>query len=160
GEIDLFVLFDDLEFAVVVAEFKIVDIDVKVQVAVGNLVGRGFADLQSFRKAVLQMAVLSILAVLGTGLNTVRADGRVKYIDLARTAVILADRHLDRSFGCDHRFDVQSCHELDIVHGENVRRVGHRKRERRTDLRNRQDGVFERDVLGNKLNYGFVDLEK
>ena len=40
-------------------------------------------------------------------------------------AVILLDRVLERGLGGHHRLDVVARHELDVVHGEHVGRVGH-----------------------------------
>ncbi len=74
-------------------------------------------------------------------------------------AVVPLDGPDDRGLGRHHRFDVVARHELDVVHGEHVGRVGHRDRERRAGARERDDLVFLRCLRGNELHDRRIDLE-
>ena len=49
--------------------------------------------------------------------------------DLAGAAVILRDRCLHAGFGDDYRLDIETGHELYVVHREDVRRIDHGERE-------------------------------
>ena len=64
-----------------------------------------------------------------------------------------------RRFGRDHRLDVVARHELDVVHGEDVRRIGHGDGDRGAGLVDREDVVFAGHVAGDQLDDGGVDLE-
>ena len=81
-----------------------------------------------------------------------------------RGGVVADDRIADRGLGGDHRLDVVARHELDVVHGEHVGRVGHRDGEGRAGPAERNDlvlvGGFGRDQLddpGVDLELGQVD---
>ena len=69
-----------------------------------------------------------------------------------RLAVVLLDRLDDRGFRRHDRLDVVARHELDVVHGEHVGRVGHRDRQRRAGARERDDLVLLRGFGGNQLD--------
>ena len=73
--------------------------------------------------------------------------------------VIALDRVGDRRLGRDDRFDVVARHELDVVHGEHVGRIGHRDRERRAGPAERNDLVFLRGFGGDQLDDRRVDIE-
>ena len=62
------------------------------------------------------------------------------------------DRFADRRFGRHHRLHVEAGHELDIVHGEDVRRVGHRDGQSRTHARKRDDLVADRGLLRDQFD--------
>ena len=49
--------------------------------------------------------------------------------DFARRAVVLGDRGLNAGFGNNDWFDVKARHELDVVHGKDIRRIDHREGE-------------------------------
>ena len=76
-----------------------------------------------------------------------------------RLAVVLLDRLDDRGLGRDDRLDVVARHELDVVHGEHVGRVGHRDRQRGAGARERNDLVLLRGLGGHELDDGGIDLE-
>ncbi len=91
-------------------------------------------------------------------------DGRHLLHDLlqlegVRGAVVPVDRVLEGDLGSDDRLDVVAGHELQVVHREDVRRVGHRDGERRARLVDRQDVVLARDVRRDQLQDVRVDLE-
>ncbi len=67
-------------------------------------------------------------------------------------AVVPRDRLDDRGLGRDDRLDVVARHELDVVHGEHVGRVGHRDRQRGAGARERDDLVLLRGLGGNELD--------
>ena len=77
-------------------------------------------------------------------------------------AVELLNRFADGRFRGHHRLDVEAGHELDIVHREDVRRIGHRDRQRGTHARQRHDlvahGGFLRDQLDD-CGIDFVELQ-
>ena len=73
--------------------------------------------------------------------------------------VVALQRVVDLGLGGDHRLDVVARHELDVVHGEHVGRVGHRDRERGARSRERDDLVLLRRLGGDQLDDGGVDLE-
>src|SRR5262249_61071823 len=56
-------------------------------------------------------------------------------------------------------FDVVSRHELDVVHGEDVRWIRHGDRQRRARARERDDLIFLRGIAGNELDDTGIDLE-
>ena len=74
-------------------------------------------------------------------------------------AVILLNGLEDGGLGRHDRLDVVARHELDVVHGEHVGRVGHRDRQRRAGARERNDLVLLRGVGRNELDDGGVDFE-
>src|SRR5581483_5427075 len=74
-------------------------------------------------------------------------------------SVVVVDRGLDAELGGDDRLDVVARHELDVVHGEHVRRIRHRDRDRRAGLVDGKDVVLPRDVTGDQLDDAGVDLE-
>ena len=76
-----------------------------------------------------------------------------------RLAVVALQRVVDLGLGGHHRLDVVARHELDVVHGEHVGRVGHRDRERGARSRERDDLVLLRRLGGDQLDDGGVDLE-
>ncbi len=73
--------------------------------------------------------------------------------------VVVVDRPLDAQLGGHDRLDVVAGHELDVVHGEDVRRIGHGDRDRGSGLVDRQDVVLTGDVGGDHLDDAAVDLE-
>ena len=73
--------------------------------------------------------------------------------------VVPRDRFADRRFRRDHRLNVVARHELDVVHGEHVGRIGHRDRQRRARSAERNDLVFLRGLGGDELDDGRIDLE-
>ena len=74
-------------------------------------------------------------------------------------AVVPVDRVLEGDLRGDDRLDVVAGHELQVVHREDVRRVGHRDGERRAGLVDREDVVLARDLGGDELQDVRVDLE-
>ena len=73
--------------------------------------------------------------------------------------VVARDRVGDRRLGRDHRLDVVARHELDVVHGEHVGRVGHRDRQRRAGAAERDDLVLLRGLRRDQLDDRRIDLE-
>ena len=67
---------------------------------------------------------------------------RLRGARAAPLRVVPRDRVGDRGFGRDDRLDVVARHELDVVHGEDVGRVGHRDRQRRAGAAERHDLVL------------------
>ena len=94
-----------------------------------------------------------------------RVAGRRDRGRLARTArrgrgaVVLSDGVGDRGFRRDHRLDVVARHELDVVHGEHVGRIGHRDRQRRAGAAERDDLVLVRGLGRDQLDDAGVDFE-
>ncbi len=74
-------------------------------------------------------------------------------------AVVVVDSRLDPQLRGHDRLDVVAGHELDVVHGEDVRRIGHGDGDRGAGLVDREDVVFARDVARNELDDAGVDLE-
>ena len=62
-------------------------------------------------------------------------------------------------FRGDHRLDVVARHELDVVHGEDVGRIGHRDRQRRAGAAERDDLVLLRGLGRDQLDDRRVDVE-
>ena len=73
--------------------------------------------------------------------------------------VVLVDRFLEGRLGGHDRLHVVAGHELDVVHGEHVGRVGHGDGERGPGTRERQDLVLARRLGGDDLDDGGVHLE-
>ena len=71
-------------------------------------------------------------------------------------AVVAVDGAADGALGGDHRLDLVAGHELDVVHGEDVRRVDHRHGDGGAGLRDRQDRVLARDVGRDDLEHRLV----
>ena len=80
-------------------------------------------------------------------------------LERARRAVVAVDRVLEGALRGHDRLDVVAGHELDVVHGEHVRRVRHGDRERRAGARERQDLVLPRRLGRDDLDDRGVDLE-
>ncbi len=76
-----------------------------------------------------------------------------------RLAVVAVDGFSDGSLGRDNRLDVVARHELDVVHGEHVRRVRHRNRQGGPGPRERKDVVLLSGFGRNELENRRVDLE-
>jgi hypothetical protein len=74
-------------------------------------------------------------------------------------AVVLRNRIDHGRFRGDDRLDVVARHELDVVHGEHVRRVRHRDGQRRARPRERDDLVLLRGLSRNELDHCRVDVE-
>ena len=89
-----------------------------------------------------------------------RAVPRDRRRRLAGRAVVLRDRLATTAdLRRHHRFDVVARHELDVVHGEHVRRVGHRDGERRARPVDGEDLVLLGRVGRNELDDVRIDLE-
>ena len=100
----------------------------------------------------------------GEGGNRERVGGRARAVAVARrlagaAGVVLRDRLADRGLGGDDRLDVVARHELDVVEREDVGRVCHRDRERRSRSPDRHDLVLLRGLGRNQLEDGDVDVE-
>ncbi len=80
-------------------------------------------------------------------------------LDRVRCAVVFFQRLLDRDLGCHHRFHVESRHELDVVHGEYVRRIRGGDGQSAPDAAQRDDHVLLRGLDWDQLNDDRVDLE-
>ncbi len=78
---------------------------------------------------------------------------------LLRNRVITRDRVGHGGFRRNDRLDVVARHELDVVHGEHVRRIGHGDRQRRTRPAERNDLVFLSGLGGDELDDPGIDLE-
>ena len=76
-----------------------------------------------------------------------------------RRAVVVVDRGLDAELRGHDRLDVVAGHELDVVHGEDVRRIGHGDRDRGAGLVDGKDVVLAGDVGRDQLDDRRVDLE-
>ena len=74
-------------------------------------------------------------------------------------AVVALQRLVDLGLRGHDRLDVVARHELDVVHGEHVGRVGHRDRQRGAGSRERDDLVLLRGLGGHELDDARVDLE-
>ncbi len=77
----------------------------------------------------------------------------------AGRAVVAVDRVLERRLRGHDRLHVVAGHELDVVHGEHVRRVRHGDRERRPGAGERQDLVLPRRLGRDDLDDRGVHLE-
>ncbi len=73
--------------------------------------------------------------------------------------VVQLDRVDERRLRRHDGFDVVARHELHVVHGEHVGRVGHRDRQRRPGAAERDDLVLAGGLGGNELDDRGVDLE-
>ena len=77
---------------------------------------------------------------------------------LIAAAVRFLNAFLDRTLRCHHRFDIETGHELDIVHGEDVGRIDHGDSQRCTHPAQWQNlvalGSLKRDQLYNgRINF-------
>ncbi len=75
-----------------------------------------------------------------------------------RTAIEPRNRFPDGRFGRHHRLHIEAGHELDVVHGEYVRGIGHRNGQNGTHARKRNDLVTKRGVLGNQFDDVGIDF--
>ena len=73
--------------------------------------------------------------------------------------VCLLDARENRAFRSDHRLDIEAGHELDIVHGEHVRRIDHGDGERCTHSAQRKDLVAFRSLKRDQLDDGRINFE-
>src|SRR6185437_14395799 len=73
--------------------------------------------------------------------------------------IVSGNRLADGGLRRDDRLDVVARHELDVAHGEHVRRVRHRDRQRRAGAAERDDLVLLRRLVGNQLDDVGIDLE-
>ena len=75
-----------------------------------------------------------------------------------RAAIKARDGIPDGCFRSHDRFDVETRHELDVVHGEDVGGVRHGNRENGTHARQRDDLIARSGVLRNQLDYVGIDF--
>ena len=73
-------------------------------------------------------------------------------LDRVLRSVIFFQSFRDGSFGGNDRFDIKSCHELDVVHGEDVGGIDARDRESAADAAQRHNHVFLRHIHRDKLD--------
>src|SRR5580700_5374148 len=73
-------------------------------------------------------------------------------------AVELGNGFGNRRLGGHHRFDVETGHELNVVHGEDVGRIGHRNGQGRAYPGERNNLIADGGVLRDQLDNGGVDL--
>ena len=73
--------------------------------------------------------------------------------------VVLLDRLAEGRLRRHDRFDVVARHELDVVHGEHVGRIGHRDGQRRARSAEGDELILLRGVGGNQLDDRGIDLE-
>ncbi len=76
-----------------------------------------------------------------------------------RCSVVPGDCLVHRRFRGHDRFDVVPRHELDVVHGEDVRRVRHRDRQRRAGAAQRDDLILVRRLDRNQLDDPGIEVE-
>src|SRR5581483_9105292 len=74
-------------------------------------------------------------------------------------AVRLLDAGHDRAFRGDDGLDVEAGHELDVVHGEDIRGVHHGDGQRRADAAERQDLIALGGFVGDELDHRRVNFE-
>src|SRR5208283_2261655 len=84
---------------------------------------------------------------------------RLEIFFLPAAAVSLVNPRQNRAFGSDNRFDVEARHELDVVHGEDVRRIDHRDRQRRAHAAQRKDLITLGGLEWNQLDDGRVNFK-
>ena len=82
----------------------------------------------------------------------------VELFDALDVAVELVDCFADGGFRRHYRLDVEAGHELDIVHREDVGRIGHRDREGRSHARKRHNLIADGGFLRHKLDDGWIDF--
>jgi hypothetical protein len=99
-------------------------------------------------------------------LEAVPTDGReasrgrvLAQLERARRPVVVVDRLLEGRLRGHDRLDVVAGHELDVVHGEDVRRIGHGDGERRPGPREGQHLVLAGRLRGDDLDDRRIDLE-
>ena len=109
----------------------------------------------------LDVELLLLLEDLEVGVSAASARSSMTFFSSSDVvgAVVVVDGGLDGDLGGHDRLDVVAGHELDVVHGEDVRRVGHRDRDRGAGLVDREDVVLARDVGRDELDDARVDLE-
>ncbi len=76
-----------------------------------------------------------------------------------RAAVGFFNSVEDRALGSHHRFNVETGHELDIVHGKHVRGIDHGDGQRCTYPAQRQNLITLRGLVGNQLDDRGVNFE-
>ena len=74
-------------------------------------------------------------------------------------AVRFLDAVQNRAFRRYYRLDIEAGHELDIVHGEHVRRINHRDRERRAHAAQGQNLVALCGLVRNQLDDGRINFK-
>ena len=74
-------------------------------------------------------------------------------------AVSLVDPRQNRAFRGHYRLDIEAGHELDIVHGEDVRRIDHRDGQRCAHAAQRKNLVAFCGLERNQLDDGRVNFE-
>ena len=67
---------------------------------------------------------------------------------------------LNTRFGDDDRLDVQTRHELDVVHGEDVGGIDHGQSERGANSGQRQDRILLRYFLRDEAEHRGIDLKE
>ena len=151
AEVDLVVLaLDGLDVGVGVAH--------RVEVDLGQAADRGHVvDAQAGAVHRLLEAAAARYAVAAAAAP--RGRGVAPQLQRAGRAVVALDRVLDGALGGDHRLHVVAGHELDVVHGEHVRGVGHGDREHRAGARQRQHLVLPSGLGRDDLDDRRVHLE-
>src|ERR1043165_3658103 len=94
-------------------------------------------------------ASVSVTARTGCFVNR-SIGGHIGEFNFSRGSVVLGDCLLNAGLSDDNRFDVETRHELDVVHCEDIRWVDHRQSESCTHAREWKYGVFLCNFLWNE----------
>src|SRR6185437_658422 len=91
------------------------------------------------------------------------SHGRQQFVDVLSPAsavpIRLLNRLHDRRLARHHRLDIEPGHELDIVHGEHVRRIHHGNGQRRPYPAQGQNLVALSRLLGNQLHHRRINFK-
>ena len=148
------------------ADFLFVRLDVNVAGAALDRVGQDQVhqlDDGRFLGRAFQLGEVHLLFFGGEFQVRVLLAGEVlhhlgEFFFALRLAVELRDGLGDGRLGGHHRLHVEAGHELDVVHREDVGRIGHRDGQRRADARERNDLVADRRILRDQLDDGGIDF--
>ena len=84
----------------------------------------------------------------------------VEFFYALDVAVKLVNRFADRRLGSHHRFHVETGHELNVVHREDVGWIRHRDRQRRPHAGKRHNLISNGGFLRNQLDYQRIHFVK
>ena len=141
GDIDLLELLEQLDIVVN-------DLRGFLERLGDHLEGRGAREVGLLR---VRFGLLRLL------LRRSRAHGHLRRG--RRRRVVPLDRVCDSRLGRDDRLHVVARHELDVVHGEDVRGIGNRNRQGRAGPAQRDDLIFLGGVGRDQLDHRLIDFK-
>ena len=144
------------------AERLLVRLDVDVAGALADGVGQdGVHELhdRGFLGRFLQLAQVDVVVVLDQ-LDVLVAELREHLVEVRVVVVVAVDGGRDRGRRCHGDLHVVAGQELDLVDGDQVRRVGHDERQRVAREAGRDQVVFHHQRLGYEAEDVLRDVER